>query len=148
MSPERPAARDGRSMTGRIQTTLYRHRWIRWAAAIGAALVVMVALSNDRSDPAPATAAPQPPGGASLLPPGTRGVPVPVESAAFTVGDSVDVHAVLDGAAVARAALVVEAGQDEVVVAVPAEQVDATVDALTTGGVILVLVPRSDPPAS
>ena len=152
MTPARPAARGGRNLVARVQATLYRHRWIRWAAAIGAAVIVMVALSGG-ADPEVVPAAPEPSGPANRLPPGTRGVPVPVDSAAFAVGDSVDVHAVLDGAAVVRAALVVEArgGQDgviadEVVVAVPAERVDATVDALTTGGVILVLVPHPAAP--
>ena len=143
MSPSRPAARGGRSLTVRIQTTLYRHRWIRWAAAVGAALIVMAALSNDRSDPPPVAS--EPPGPADLLPPGTRGVPVPVESETFAAGDSVDLHAVLDGAAVVHAALVVEARAEELIVAVPASQVDATVDALATGGVILVLVPPPNP---
>ena len=75
-------------------------------------------------------------------------MPVPVDSAVFAVGDAVDVHAILDGAPVVLGAPVVKAGEGEVVVAVPAEQVDATVDALTTGGVILVLVPQpaSTPP--
>ena len=147
MTTARPAARGGRSLVGRAQATLYRHRWIRWAAAIGAAVIVMVALGGG-ADPEVAPTAPEPSGPADLLPAGTRGVPVPVDSAAFAVGDSVDVHAVLDGAAVVRAALVVEAreDEDEVVVAVPAERVDAAVDALTTGGVILVLVPHPAAP--
>lgn len=146
MSLPRPTARGGRSPAALIQTTLYRHRWIRWAAAVGAALIVMLALSNDRPDPASAQAPLEPPGPADLLPPGTRGVPVPVESATFAAGDSVDLHAVFDGTAVVQAALVVEARDDELVVAVPAGQVDATVDALTTGGVILVLVPQPAAP--
>ena len=146
MSPVRPTARDGRSAIGRLQAMLYRHRWLRWAAAGGAALAVLAALSGDPSEQPPAPVAILPPGPASLLPPGTRGVPVPVDRTAYATGDSVDVHAVLDGAAVVLGALVVEAGEDEVLVAVPAEQVDATVDALTTGGVILVLVPSHDQP--
>ena len=146
MSPVRSAARAGRGTAGRLQTILYRHRWIRWAAAGGAALAVFAALSDDPSDPAPVSSAVRPPGPAGLLPPHTRGVPVPVDSAAFAVGDAVDVHAILDGAAVVAGALVVEADGDEVIVAVPAERVDATVDALTTGGVILVLVPEPATP--
>ena len=145
MSLPRPTAR-GHSLAARIQTTLYRHRWIRWAAAVGAALIVMVSLGRGSADPEAVPAALEPPGPADLLPPGTRGVPVPVESEAFIAGDSVDIHAVFDGAAVVHAALVVEARDDELVVAVPAEQVDATVDALTTGGVILVLVPPPTQP--
>ena len=146
--PARPSARSRRSATGRLQTMLYRHRWLRWAAAGAAALAVLAALSDDPSGPTPAVTATPPPGPAGLLPPHTRGVPVPVDSAVFAVGDAVDVHAILDGAAVVLGAPVVETGEGEVVVAVPTERVDATVDALTTGGVILVLVPQpaSTPP--
>ena len=60
----------------------------------------------------------------------------------FAAGDTVDVHAILDGTAVVRGALIVDSSEDEVVVAVPGDQVDAIVDALTTGGVVLVLVPQ------
>ncbi len=127
---------------------LYRHRWLRWAAAGAAALAVLAAVSDDPSGPTPAATAAPPTGPAGLLPPHTRGVPVPVDSAMFAVGDAVDVHAILDGAAVVLGAPVVETGEGEVVVAVPTERVGATVDALTTGGVILVLVPQpaSTPP--
>ena len=141
MSPVRPGAREGRSPAGRIQIFLYRHRWLRWVAAGGAAVIVLVSLSGDRPDQAPPPVETVPPGPASLLPPGTRGVPVPVDSEVFAVHDTVDVHAVLDGAAVVHRALIVDVRPGEVVVAVPAEQVDATVDALATGGVILVLAP-------
>ncbi|MCY4666220.1 MAG: hypothetical protein OXC00_16315 [Acidimicrobiaceae bacterium] len=143
MSPVRPAARDGRSAVGRIQAMLYRRRWLRWAAAGGASVAVLVALSSNAPEPAPEPLEVTSPGPAGLLPSGTRGVPVPVDSPVFGAGDSVDVHAVLDGAMVVGGALVVDAGEDEVVVAVPAEHVDATVDALTTGGVVLVLVPSA-----
>ncbi len=141
VSPARPSARDGRSAAGRIQTFLYRHRWLRWAAAAGAALIVLISLGGGRTGPPPEPAESLPPAPAGLLPPGTRGVPVPVDSGAFAEHDSVDVHAVLDGTAVVRNALIVGAGEDEVVVAVPVEQVDATVTALATGGVMLILVP-------
>ena len=124
---------------------LYRHRWVRFLAAGAAALAVLVALTDDRTDPTPSPIEIAPPGPAGLLPPGTRGVPVPVDSEVFAAGDTVDIHAILDGTAVVLSALIVDAGEDELVVAVPDEQVDATVDALTTGGVILVLVPN--PPA-
>lgn len=141
MLPTRPSARNGRSTVGRIQSMLYRHRWVRWAAAAGAALTVAVSLRGPPTDPAPSPIEIGPPGPAGLLPPGTRGVPVPVDGPVFAARDWVDVHAVLDGTAVVRGALIVDAGEDEVVVAVPTEQVDATVDALATGGVMLVLVP-------
>ena len=148
MSPVRPSSRDGRSTAGRFRAMLYRHRWVRWAAAGGAALAVAVSLHRTPTDPAPPPVVTTPPGPAGLLPPGTRGVPIPAASQVFAVRDWVDVHAVLDGAAVVRGALIVDATDDEVVVAVPDEQVDATVDALATGGVMLVLVPPPVAPDS
>lgn len=143
-SPARPPARHS-SAAGRLRIMLHRHRWLRWAAAAGAALAVLAALGGDSSDPPQAPAEVAPPGPATRLPPGTRGVPVPVDSTVFAVGDAVDVHAVLDGAAVVLGAPVVSATTGEVILAVPSDRVDATVDALATGGVMLVLVP---PPSS
>ena len=143
MSPTRPSARDGRNTVGRIQAMLYRHRWVRWAAAGGAALTVAVSLHRTPPDPAPSPVEVMPPEPAGLLPPGTRGVPVPATSQVFATLDRVDVHAVLDGTAVVQDAVIVDVGQAEVVVAVPGDQVDATVDALATGGVMLVLVPSA-----
>ena len=142
MSPTRPSTHSGRGTLGRIQAMLYRHRWVRWAAAGGAALVVVVSLQRTPTDPAPSPIGITPPGPAGLLPPDTRGVPIPATSRVFAAQDRVDVHAMLDGAAVVRGALIVDASDDEVVVAVPDTQVDATVDALATGGVMLVLVPQ------
>lgn len=149
MAP-RPSAGLGRSAAGLLQTMLHRRRGIRWAAAAGAAVAVLMALSDDGSDgrpldPPPAAAQQQ--GPADRLAPATRGVPVPVEGVALRVGDAVDVHAVLTGAAVAHGAPVIDSADEEAVVAVPVEQVDAVVDALTTGGVILVLVPHASPEA-
>lgn len=142
----RPPARSRAGTAARLRIMLYRHRWLRWAAAAGAALVVLATLADDPSGPTPAPADTAPPGPAALLPRGTRGVPMPVDSEVFATGDTVDVHAVLDGAAVVLSALIVDAGEDEVVVAVPGDQVDATVDALTTGGVVLVLAPDAAAP--
>lgn len=139
-SPARPSTRH-RGAAWRLRILLYRHRWLRWAAAAGAALVVLTALGDDSSDPPQAPAEIAPPGPSTRLPPGTRGVPVPVDSTVFAVGDAVDVHAVLDGAAVVLGAPVVFATTDEVILAVPSDRVHATVDALATGGVMLVLVP-------
>ncbi len=139
-SPARPSVRP-RGTAGRLRIMLYRHRWLRWAAAVGAALAVLAALGDGPADPPPAPEAAEPPGRSSQLPPDTRGVSVPVDSEMFAAGDVVDVHAVLDGAAVVLGAPVVSAGEDEVILAVPVPQVDPTVDALTTGGVVLVLVP-------
>ena len=124
---------------------LYRHRWLRWVAAGTAGLAVLAALSDDRSDPPQEPAAVAPPGPSARLPAGTRGVPVPVDSVVFSEGDTVDVHAILDGTAVVTAATVVSVSEDEAMLAVPAERVDAVVDALTTGGVILVLAPSDGP---
>ena len=143
-SPARPSARQ-RSAAWRLRIMLYRHRWLRWAAAAGAALAALAALSGDSSDPPEAPAEISPAGASTRLPSGTRGVPVPVDSTVFAVDDVVDVHAVLDGSAVVLGAPVVSASTGEVILAVPSHRVDATVDALTTGGVILVLAP---PPPS
>lgn len=142
----RPSAGLGRSTTGWIQTLLHRRRGVRWIAAAGASVAAFMALGADRSgEPAiEQTVAVAPtPGPADRLAPATRGVPIPVDSAAFKVGDVVDIHEIRTGAAVARDALVVQAGDGDAVVAVPLERVHAVVDALTTGGVILVLVPRA-----
>ena len=144
-TPARPPARGGRGAASRLRIVLYRHRWLRWAAAGGAALAVLAALSDDPSGPSREPAIVAPPGPSAGLPPGTRGVPVPVDSAVFSVGDAVDVHAILDGSAVVAGAAVVSVDEDEVILAVPAEHVDVAVDALTTGGVILVLVPSAGP---
>ena len=143
MSPTRPSTRDSRSTVGRIQAMLYRHRWVRWVVAGGAALTVVVSLRGAPTSPTPSPIEVTQPGPAGLLPPGTRGVPIPAASQVFAAQDRVDVHAVLDGTAVVRGALIVDATEDEVVVAVPDEQVDAAVDALATGGVMLVLVPSA-----
>ena len=162
-SPARPSAHSNRSASARLRIMLYRHRWLRWAVAGGAALTVLIALDDDRSEPPDEPPETVSPGLSDRLPPGTRGVPVPTGSQVVAEGDRVDVHAILDGAAIVQDAPVVSATdrevivQDapvvsatdrEVIVAVPAEQVDAIVDALTTGGVILVLVPVSAGPAA
>ncbi|MCY4067632.1 MAG: hypothetical protein OXE79_00775 [Acidimicrobiaceae bacterium] len=142
----RPSAFDGRTTLARAQATLYRHRWFRWAAAGGAAMIVVLSMRGNATDTASTTSVVgDPPGPAGMLPAGTRGVPVAVTGESFAVRSRVDVHAVADGAAVVRDALIVESGDGEVVVAVPDAQVDATVDALFTGGVLLVLVPSAQP---
>lgn len=146
MSPTHPRPPDGRAILARLQATLYRHRWIRWAAAGAAALIVFVSLRDPATEPAATLVEATAPGPAGLLPAGTRGVPIPATSRVFRTQDLVDVHTVIDGTAVVRGALIVDARDDEVVVAVPDSRVDATVDALATGGVMLVLVPH--PPAA
>ncbi len=139
----RPAPIDGRTTLARFQALLYRHRWIRWAAAAGAAGIVLISLRGNEPNntPPPVTI---PAGAVGLLPEGTRGVPIPVTSKMFAVQNRVDVHAVADGGPVARSALVVETSDNEVILAIPNAQVDATVDALFTGGVMLVLVPSTN----
>lgn len=144
MASARPIAGPGRSTVGWIQTMLHRRRGVRWVAAAGAAVAVFVVLgSDDPSTGGPEVLAIQPAGPVDRLPPDTRGVPVPGGNPAFNPGDMVDIHEIRTGAAVVVDATVVMAGEDDTIVAVPVDQVDAMVDALTTGGVILVLVPRS-----
>ena len=143
MSPTRPSARAGRSTVGRRQAMLYRHRWVRFLAAGGAALAVVVFLRASPTDQAPSPIQITPPGPASLLPPSTRGVSIPATSQVFAAQDWVDIHAVVDDTAVVRGALIVDTGEHEVVVAVPDAQADGTVDALATAAVMLVLVPSA-----
>jgi Flp pilus assembly protein CpaB len=98
---------------------------------------------------------------AAALPPGTRGVAVPVEAAALPVeaGDVVDVLATFDpdladGAdptvAVARGALVVDVAAEGVVVAVTPGQAPRVAFAVAAGAVALAVVAptadRSPPP--
>jgi len=149
--PQRPSAKlsrtsafDGRVTVARVQALLYRHRWIRWAAASTAALIVVISLRSDPPEPVLTSTTAVPAGPAAMLPAGTRGVPIPLTGKPFAVHNRVDVHAVADGAAVVRGALIVESGDGETVVAIPEAQVDATVDALFTGGVTLVLVPSTN----
>ena len=150
MTSLRPTAGRGRSAAGWLQTFLYRYRAIRWLAAAGAAVAAFSALSSRPPDDGGAADAGEAAKleqdqTAARLPASTRGVAVPVESTAFLTGDRVDAHAARTGAAVVRAALVVDVAEDEIVVAVPADNVDALVDALTTGGVVLALVPQAAP---
>lgn len=148
-----------------LRTTRRRVRGLRWLAAAAAALCAFAVLSSaaapdlaqqadqarqsdtsPQSDP-PAEAAA---GGVSgsgygtepalLLPPASRGVVVPVQSPVFTVGALVDVHEVRSSTLIVAAAGVVGSIENEVLIAVEPQQVSAVVDALTTGGVVLVLV--------
>ncbi len=148
MSLTRPSPHHSRSTLGRLQAMLYRHRWVRFLAAGSAAVIVVIALRGTSTDPAPSPVDTTPPGPAAMLAPGTRGVPIPTTSEVFAVQDWVDLHAVIDGSAVVQGALIVDVNDDEVVVAVPDSRVDATVDALATGGVMLVLVPSQADPTS
>ena len=144
-SPRRPTVGPGRG-GGRLRTLLYRHRSLRWAAAVGASVAAFMALRapapSEPGEDCALVAAAQATGPADVLPASARGVPVPNDSSALAVGDVVDVHAVLGGAAIVRDAVITGHHDNEAVVAVPAERVGSVVDALAAGGVVLVLVPR------
>ncbi len=145
MALARPPARHGPSAAAWLYTRLRHRRGLRLAAAAGAAVAVLVALGSNNSSersPSAATALTSEDAGASQrLAPGTRGVTVPAGGIDLRVGDIVDVHEIRTGGAVVRAALVADAADEHILVAVPLERVDAMLDALTTGGVMLVLVP-------
>ena len=148
MALARPPAGRGHNAAEWLHWMLGHQRGLRWAAAIGAAVSVFVALgSNGAENRVPIDEPASIASPAHRLAPATRGVPVPADGAQFRVGDVVDVHEIRTGDAIAHAVTVVDVQDDHTVVAVPAERVGAAVDALTTGGVILVLVPR-DPAAS
>ncbi len=82
---------------------------------------------------------------AARLPPGTRGVVVDVTRGRFDPGDVVDVHAASTGALVVTEVEVTGADQGGAVIAVHPDQVEPVIEAVTTGGVILVLVPALVP---
>ena len=93
---------------------------------------------------------------AAALPPGTRWVAVPVEPSALPVepGDVVDVLATFDPdladgsdptVAVARGAIVVDVGEDSVVVAVTPGQAPRVAFAVAGGAVSLAVVATADP---
>ena len=145
----RPAAQRGQIVAGWLQTLRFRYRAIRWIAAAGAAIAAFTALSSNTADPGgasepdPEALLSQQP--AERLPPLTRGVTIPEAGATLRVGDTVDVHEIRTGAPVAVGALIVDVADEDAVVAVPAELGDPLVDALTTGGVIVALVPHPTP---
>lgn len=81
---------------------------------------------------------------AQKLPGLTRGVAVPTSRAsseAISAGDYVDVYALSTSLLTVKNVLVVTSGEDSTVIAVPIPEVSSVVDALTSGGVILTLVP-------
>ena len=148
MPSARPTASLGQSATGWLRIVLYRYRGVRWIAAAGAAIISFISLqanpsydsTTSQSDPFAALEQSQL---SMLLPDGTRGMAVPTDSDVFAPGDRVDVHAVRTGKAVVDNALVIEITDDDTLISVPADQVSAMVDSLTTGGVILALVPQA-----
>ncbi len=140
-----PRISRARSAASQLQILLHRYRAIRWVAATAAAAAVFAVLTSDNADNGtpsgdPENALESAPAAARLVP-GTRGVTIPDPGTAFAAGDLVDVHEVRTGSLVVREALVIEVTEDAALVAVPTGSVDALVDALTTGGVILALVP-------
>lgn len=142
----RPTA--GHSTLGLIQLARYRYRGVRWIVAIGAAAAAFLALNYNSSEPAsnilPNSAQTlNEEKLAARLPATTRGVSIPTTSEIFMPGDYVDVHEISTGKIVVSNALLVEVTSEDTVVAIPTGQVDAVVDAVTTGGIMLVLVPRS-----
>ena len=149
MSSIRPTAGRSVTLTGLLQTLRYRYHSFRWIAAGGAAVAVFLALNSDPQGTDPATDLSDPTNIldqerlASRLPAETRGVTIPTSSEVLTPGDYVDVHEVSTGTAVVGNVLVVEVTEDDTLIAVPTERIDTVVDSMTTGGVILVLVPRS-----
>ncbi|MFQ5556756.1 MAG: SAF domain-containing protein [Acidimicrobiales bacterium] len=78
---------------------------------------------------------------AARLPPGTRGLTVNTRADVTEIGDLVDLHALVSGRALTLASPVVATGEGWITVGVPVDAVDAVVDAVTTGGVIVALVP-------
>ncbi len=151
MALARPPARRGTSTSAAewLYLRLRHRRGLRLAAAVAAAVFVFVALVSDgngnqqTADAQPRTAETSL---SSRLAPGMRGIPVPAGGAQLQEGDMVDVHEIRTGQAVAHSLKVVAIRDDNVLVETPIEKVDAMVDALTTGGLIVVLAPRSQEP--
>lgn len=145
----RPAEGRGRAAIGWFLTTRYRCRGLRWAAAAGAAVCVLLVLGSAGSEQSAGLdeAGSGPAGrGASRLPEGTRGVVVDAAWDGFKAGDAVDVHATSTGRLVVAGAEVVYSSGGEAVVAVGPDQVTAVIDAIADGGATLVLAPQPAPP--
>lgn len=146
----RPAEGRGRAAIGWFLTTRYRYRGLRWAAAAGAAVCVLLVLGSAGSE-RPGTGLDEAGSGpagrsASRLPEGTRGVVVDAAWDGFETGDAVDVHAASTGQRVVAEAEVVYSSGGEAVIAVRPDQVAAVIGAVAGGGVTLVLAPRPTPP--
>lgn len=146
----RPAEGRGRATIGWFLTTRYRCRGLRWAAAAGAAMCVLLVLGSAGSEQSGVglDGAGSGPAGrsASRLPEGTRGVVVDAAWDGFEAGDAVDVHASRTGRRVVDGAEVVYSSGGEAVIAVRPDQVAAVIDAIADGGVTLVLAPQPAPP--
>ena len=144
MPIERPRRRHWRSITGWLALLPHRSTRVRWIAASGAAICTLIAVTQASSNqpntsPAATTAAADSLG--TKLEDEMRGVVVPVSAQVFRTGDIVDIHSRLDAEPISMAATIIAVADSDLVIAVPASQVSAIVDALTTGGVALALVP-------
>ena len=147
--PGRMEMRAAASRAGLLQTALYRYSSLRWVAAAGAAAAAFLALNSSPIDSdvgmASGTAMTlEQEQLAARLPTATRGVSIPTASGVLVPGDRVDVHGVLTGSPVVNGALVVEVTAEDTLIAVPRERVDAVVESMADGGVMLVLVPPAD----
>lgn len=144
-NPTRPHPGRGRTAIGWFQTTRYRCRGLRWAAAAGAAICVLLVLSSANEEQS--TTEPEHSGTnsatrpASQLPAGTRGVIVNATWEGFKAGDIVDVHSTSTGQRIVAKAEVLDAASGEAIIAVQPDQVAAVITAKATGGVTLVLAP-------
>ena len=142
-NPTRPRPGRGRTAIGWFQTTRYRCRGLRWAAATGAAICVLLVLGSANDEPSEAGPEQSGTSSATRLPDGTRGVIVNATWEGFKTGDIVDVHATTTGQRIVPKAEVLDAASGETVIAVQPDQVAAVITAKATGGVTLVLTPTS-----
>lgn len=140
-SPTRPHPGRGRAAIGWFQTTRYRCRGLRWAAAAGAAICVLLVLGSANENQSTTGPEQSNTNSATRLPDGTRGVIVNAPWNGFKTGDTVDIHATTTGQRIVAKAKVVDAASDEAVIAVQPDQVPAVITADAAGGVTLVLAP-------
>ena len=140
-NPTRPSPGRGRTAIGWFQTTRYRCRGLRWAAAAGAAICVLLVLGSANDEPSEARPEQSDANPATRLPASTRGVVVDAAWEGLKAGDIVDVHATTTGQRIVPEAEVLNAASGEAVIAVQPDQVAAVITATATGGVTLVLAP-------
>ena len=140
-SSTRPGPARGRAAIGWFLTTRYRCRGLRWVAAAGAAMCVLIVLGSSSPEPPEAGLGQSGTSSASRLPDGTRGVIVDAAWNGFEAGDIVDVHAVSTGQRIVAEAEVTDATSGEAVIAIQPDQVPAVITAIATRGVTLVLAP-------
>ena len=141
-SPTRPHPGRGRAAIGWFQTTRYRCRGLRWAAAAGAAICVLLVLSSANENQSKTDPEQSNTNSTTRLPADTRGVIVNAPWNGFKAGDIVDIHATTTGQRIVAKAKVVDAASDEAVIAVQPNQVPAVITADAAGGVTLVLAPN------